>query len=240
MISFQSKAWLEKKGKFLLGEGYAQLLRLIDQTQSINEAAQRMNMSYRHAWGILREISDALGEDVVVSMRGGRGGGSSQLTESGKRILEEYSLRKSALENFLKKEAFLKPSLAVDGLIIHQGKLVLIKRKNPPFKGKYALPGGFIEYNERVEEAVVREAEEETGLKTGIKSLIGVYSAPDRDPRGHTISVVFQLEVKGGKLKSGSDAEDVELFDLKKLPKLAFDHDVIIKDALAEWDTGLV
>jgi 8-oxo-dGTP diphosphatase len=130
----------------------------------------------------------------------------------------------------LDNKGFLKPSLTVDGIIIHKNKLVLIKRGRPPFKGKYALPGGFVEYNEKVEEAVVREMEEETGLKTEISGILDVYSDPKRDPRGHTISVVFELEVIGGKLRSGSDAREVKLFTFTKMPKLAFDHDEIVKD----------
>jgi 8-oxo-dGTP diphosphatase len=233
MTSFKTKAWLEKKGNFVIGEGYALLLRKIEDTGSINEAAKHMKMSYRHAWGILREISEALGEDVVESSRGGKGGGKSRLTEAGKLILEEYSQRSTGLKKYLKGNEFLKPSLTVDGVVLYKGKIVLIKRKNPPFKGKFALPGGFVEYNERVEEAVVREVKEETGLKTEISSLLGVYSTPDRDPRGHTVSVVFRLEVKGGKLKSGSDAQGVELFEIGKVPELAFDHNEILNDTFA-------
>jgi 8-oxo-dGTP diphosphatase len=154
------------------------------------------------------------------------------LTKAGKKLLEEYTRGISSLEDFLDNRGFLKPSLTEDAVIIQKKKLVLIKRANPPFKGKYALPGGFVEYNETVEDAVVREMEEETGLKTEVKSLLGVYSDPNRDPRGHTVSVVFELSVKGGKLKSGSDAREAKLFSFDKIPKLAFDHDKIIEDFL--------
>jgi len=122
------------------------------------------------------------------------------------------------------------PSLTVDGIVILEDKLVLIKRARPPFEGMYALPGGFVEYGETVEEAVVREVREETGLGTTIKGLVGVYSDSDRDPRGHTISVVFELEVIDGELKGGDDAASAELFMLDNLPKLAFDHEKIIHD----------
>ena len=122
------------------------------------------------------------------------------------------------------------PALTVDGIIIIDGKLLLIKRGNEPFKGQYALPGGFVEVGERVEEAVEREAKEETGLDTEVQDLLGVYSAPDRDPRGHTVSVVFSLEVIGGRMKAGDDASDIGLFDLDALPELAFDHSKIIDD----------
>ncbi len=122
-----------------------------------------------------------------------------------------------------------KPSIAVDGIITKGGKILLIKRKNEPFKGKWALPGGFVEYGERVEEAVLREIKEETGLNAKIKKLLGVYSDPNRDPRGHTISIVFILEAEG-EAKGGDDAEEAKFFDLKKLPSLAFDHKKIVDD----------
>jgi len=122
-----------------------------------------------------------------------------------------------------------KPSIAVDGIITKDEKILLIKRKNEPFKGKWALPGGFVEYGERVEEAVLREIKEETGLDAKIKKLFGVYSDPNRDPRGHTISIVFILEDKG-KVKGGDDAEEAKFFELKKLPPLAFDHKKIVDD----------
>ena len=128
------------------------------------------------------------------------------------------------------------PKLTADGVILKAKKILLVKRKNEPFKGKWALPGGFVEYGERVEESVIREVHEETGLKTKIRDFIGVYSNPNRDPRGHTVSVVYILDIQGGELKSGDDATDVKFFNLKDLPELSFDHDLIIRDALREID----
>ncbi|HEC82534.1 MAG TPA: NUDIX hydrolase [Thermoplasmatales archaeon] len=125
----------------------------------------------------------------------------------------------------------MKPNITVDGILIKNKKILLIKRLNEPFKGKWALPGGFVEYGERVEEAVLREFEEETGIKASIKKLIGVYSDPSRDPRGHTISIVFLLEGKGEPY-AGDDAVEAKFFDLEKLPPLAFDHEKIIRDAI--------
>uniref|UniRef100_A0A7C3YCL0 NUDIX hydrolase n=1 Tax=Geoglobus ahangari TaxID=113653 RepID=A0A7C3YCL0_9EURY len=122
-------------------------------------------------------------------------------------------------------------TLTVDAIIPYKGGIVLIKRKNEPFKGYYALPGGIVEYGERVEDAVVREVREETGLECKIKKLVGVYSDPERDPRGHFVSICFLMEVVGGELRASSDAEDVKIFKLKELPKLAFDHEKMIKDA---------
>ena len=127
---------------------------------------------------------------------------------------------------------YKSPKLTADGLVMKDKKILLIKRKNYPFKDKWALPGGFVEYGEKTEDAVVREIFEETGLKTKIKHLIGVYSDPDRDPRWHTVSVVYLLEICSGKLKSGDDASDAKFFDLNQLPELSFDHNNIIKDAV--------
>ena len=127
----------------------------------------------------------------------------------------------------------MKPSIAVDGVLIKNGKILLIKRKNEPFKGKWALPGGFVEYGEKVEDAVLREFQEEVGIKAKIKKLLGVYSDPKRDPRGHVISVVFLLEAEG-EPKAGDDAADAKFFSLDELPPLAFDHEKIIKDAIRE------
>lgn len=125
---------------------------------------------------------------------------------------------------------YKSPKLTVDGIIVDNGKIVFISRKNPPFKDSWALPGGFVEYGEKVEDAIVREVLEETGLETKIKCLFGVYSDPSRDPRGHTVSVVFVLDVVGGALCSGDDAKSVKFFDLDRLPDLAFDHEKIVDD----------
>ena len=124
------------------------------------------------------------------------------------------------------------PKLTVDGIILKDEKILLVKRKNDPFKGKWALPGGFVEYGEKTEDAVAREVLEETGLKTTVDKTIGVYSDPNRDPRGHTITVVYRLNIKGGELKSGDDASDAKFFDVNQLPELSFDHDKIIENAL--------
>ncbi len=123
-----------------------------------------------------------------------------------------------------------RPRAAVDALIVIESKLVLVKRGHEPYLGLHALPGGFVEVGERTEDAVRREVLEETGLQTKVASLFGVYSSPDRDPRGHTISIVYELEKIGGDLKSGSDAADVQLIPLKDVPELAFDHGEIVAD----------
>jgi 8-oxo-dGTP diphosphatase len=123
------------------------------------------------------------------------------------------------------------PLLAVDAAIIFQKGIVLIRRENPPFQGCYALPGGFVEVGETVEDAVRREAREETGLQIDRLHLIGIYSDPGRDPRGHVVSAAFLARGQGD-LAPGSDARTAVVFPLECLPPLAFDHDCIIRDAL--------
>ncbi len=123
-----------------------------------------------------------------------------------------------------------KPILTVDVVIRFKGGVVLVKRKNKPYQGKWALPGGFVNYCERVELAAVREAREETGLRIRLQKLLGVYSDPERDPRGHTVSVCFLARQVGGKLKAASDAGEVKIFKKIQWKKLAFDHGQILKD----------
>jgi len=118
----------------------------------------------------------------------------------------------------------------VDAVIVERGKILLIRRRFEPFKGRWALPGGFVDDNETVEQAVEREALEETGLKVKVKKIIGVYSDPRRDRRGN-ITVAFLVKFVGGELGKGDEAEEVKWFKLDELPPLAFDHAKIIKDA---------
>ncbi len=127
---------------------------------------------------------------------------------------------------------YKSPKLTVDGIIVKDKEVLLIKRKISPFKGKWAFPGGFVEYGEKTEDAVIREVFEETNLKTKIMELIGVYSDPARDPRGHSVTVAYRLKIESGVLKSGDDASDVKFFSLKQLPDLSFDHEDILKDAI--------
>lgn len=130
------------------------------------------------------------------------------------------------------------PALTTDCVIFDgKGRVLVIRRGNPPFKGGYALPGGFVEIGETVEEACRREVLEEVGLTVGDLRLIGVYSDPARDPRGHTVSVAFLTVLPGVSApKAGSDAKSVEwVRDWRNLP-LAFDHAQILADAEALAD----
>jgi 8-oxo-dGTP diphosphatase len=130
------------------------------------------------------------------------------------------------------RNKIVTPLLAVDAVILFARGIVLIKRDNPPFAGSYALPGGFVEVGETVEAAAAREACEETGLVIELQGLVGIYSNPARDPRGHVVSAAF-LARGSGVLLAGSDARYAKVFPLESLPPLAFDHDEIIRDALS-------
>jgi ADP-ribose pyrophosphatase YjhB (NUDIX family) len=107
------------------------------------------------------------------------------------------------------------------------GGIVLIERKNPPYG--WALPGGFVEYGESLEEAARREALEETGLTVRLKGQMHTYSDPGRDPRHHTITTVF-IGHGDGTLRAGDDARKAAIFARNKMPTLAFDHSEILND----------
>jgi len=126
------------------------------------------------------------------------------------------------------------PSLTVDIIMKRKdNSVILIRRKKEPFKEHWALPGGFLEYGETAEHAAIREMKEETGLDIEIIKLVGVYSDPSRDPRGHVISIAFLAKEVGGDLTASDDAKAVKVFKITEIPKnLAFDHAKIIKDAL--------
>jgi 8-oxo-dGTP diphosphatase len=125
------------------------------------------------------------------------------------------------------------PLLTVDCVVFNKDSVVLIRRSFEPFRGWYALPGGFVDINESVEEACSRELKEETGLEINSKSLqlIGVYSNPKRDPRRHTVSVAFLGQTDTNKMQAGDDASSVELVKDWKNKNIAFDHMQIITDA---------
>ncbi|MGB9668462.1 MAG: NUDIX domain-containing protein [Thermosulfidibacteraceae bacterium] len=128
----------------------------------------------------------------------------------------------------MKIEVYRNPIPTVDIIIEYQGGIVLVRRKNPPIG--WALPGGFVEYNETLEEAAVREAKEETGLDVTLKRQFHAYSDPKRDPRFHTITVVFIAEGRGT-LKAGDDAKEAKTFNYEDLPQdIVFDHRDIIED----------
>lgn len=124
------------------------------------------------------------------------------------------------------------PSLTVDALIVDSARgVVLIRRRNPPFQNAWALPGGFVDVGEDCAEACRREALEETGLEVETVDLVGVYSDPERDPRRHTVSVVYLCRVTGGRLQGGDDAAEARWFAEVRDVELAFDHGHVLADA---------
>lgn len=121
----------------------------------------------------------------------------------------------------------LNPLPTVDIIIETGGGIVLVKRKNPPHG--WALPGGFVDYGESLDDAAVREAFEETGLEIRLKRQMHTYSDPARDPRHHTITTVYVAEAYGPP-KAGDDAAEAGVFSRDTLPELAFDHGKILED----------
>ncbi|HEX4894385.1 MAG TPA: NUDIX hydrolase [Hyphomicrobiaceae bacterium] len=125
------------------------------------------------------------------------------------------------------------PLLTADCVVLDaRDRVLLIRRGRPPFEGHYALPGGFVDVGEPVEEACRRELLEETGVKAGRLTLIGVYSAPDRDPRFHTASAAFLTRVRRADAKAGDDAAAAEWVENWRRLDFAFDHKLILRDAM--------
>ncbi len=126
---------------------------------------------------------------------------------------------------------YQNPIPTVDIIIETEKGIVLIKRKNPPYG--WAIPGGFVDYGESLEEAAIREAKEETGLDVELVRQFHTYSNPNRDPRQHTITTVYIAKAKGVP-KAGDDAADLGIFTQDNLPSpLVFDHSQILADYFA-------
>jgi 8-oxo-dGTP diphosphatase len=222
---------LKKAGETIIDVRRALFLEKVEETMSLDTATDMSGVPLGEAKVWLQSMEAAIGTDVVAFSCDG----AVRLTEGGKALLEEFRTRSrmacSQVQNLWKK-----PWVTTDGIILIGDRVVLIKRGKEPFKGMYALPGGIVEYGETVEECVVREMEEETGLRTEVLDLVGVYSAANRDPRGHFITLAFNLRVVGGSLRGGDDAAEAALFRLDELPELAADHFAILTEALSKND----
>ncbi len=189
----------------------------------------------------LKQFSDMIDKDVfdildyrsAVNSRQSYGGtASDNVSEVIKEIEKELEIKH---DNTIKcprcsypVKIYKNPVPTVDIIIEMEGKVVLVRRKNEPYG--WAIPGGFVDFGESVEDAAKREAKEETNLNISIKGLLGVYSNPDRDPRIHTISTVF-VAVSQGIPKAGDDALEIGLFDKDSMPEnIVFDHRDILID----------
>jgi len=136
-----------------------------------------------------------------------------------------------------------RPAVTADIAVLRLDELpelMLIQRKDPPFEEMWALPGGFMEMEETLEEAARRELKEETGIRAGELIRFDTYDKPGRDPRGRTITQVFVMIWKQemGLPKAGSDAARLQWFGLNKLPELAFDHKQIVADVIGMIKEG--
>jgi 8-oxo-dGTP diphosphatase len=136
------------------------------------------------------------------------------------------------------------PALAVDGAVLvrrpepdggARTHILLIERGGEPFAGSWALPGGFVDYGEDPDVAVTRELAEETGLRDLPLRQFHTFGGPDRDPRGHTVSVIYVAELVGDlpPVAGGDDAARARWFPVDELPPLAFDHDRVLARLLA-------
>lgn len=133
------------------------------------------------------------------------------------------------------EKKYKNPIPTVDIIIEYEDNIVLIKRKNPPYG--LALPGGFVDEGESLEDAAVREAKEETNLDVKLLDLLYVYSNPNRDPRMHTVSAVFTAIGKGA-LAAADDAADALLIHNSIPEEMAFDHALILEDYFIWKNTG--
>ena len=144
---------------------------------------------------------------------------------------------------------YRNPALTVDGVVLlrHPSdargasfSVLLVERGNEPFRGMYALPGGFVDYGEDIEDAIHREIEEETGLSGLSFRQFQTFGHPDRDPRGHTVSIVYVGLIAGPtpEVTGGDDAASAAWFPVTELPELAFDHARILSEVLAAQTPG--
>ena len=130
-----------------------------------------------------------------------------------------------------------RPSVTVDIILFRRAparpEVLLIKRAREPFKGMWAFPGGFVDLDESLEEAAARELKEETGLRAIQLQQVGAFGDPGRDPRGHTVSIVFTAVIDDShKAKAADDAAEARWHSALRPPALAFDHKKILRLAL--------
>lgn len=129
---------------------------------------------------------------------------------------------------------FPRPAVTTDAVIFRPSRraVLLVRRADEPFEGEWALPGGYVDQDEDLLASVRRELEEETGLVVDDLEQLRAYGTPGRDPRGHTVSIAFVGRDEGQEPEAADDAEEAKWWSVDDLPDLAFDHDVIISDAV--------
>jgi len=131
-----------------------------------------------------------------------------------------------------------RPAVTVDVVVFatvqQRPSVLLVRRAEAPFQGCWAIPGGFVEMDESLEAAAQRELAEETGVRDVAIEQIGAFGDPDRDPRGRTITVAYGAVIYGAPPahQAGSDAAEAQWFPVDALPKLAFDHDLVLRTAI--------
>jgi len=121
-------------------------------------------------------------------------------------------------------------TVCIDALITQGTQVLMIKRKHSPFKDMWALPGGKLEENETLEECLVREVKEETGLGVTSFKMLDVYSKPGRDPRGHYVSVLYKVTEYSGEIQAGDDAASARFMFISSKTELAFDHKQMLEE----------
>jgi len=142
---------------------------------------------------------------------------------------------KNNKKNYNEQKQHESRPTTIDVVVVKENKILLVKRKNQPYKDKWALPGGFVKINEDTLSAAKREVKEETGVSIEILGIIGVYSDPKRDER-HTISIAylgFPLNPNSKLKPQKNETKEVKWFEIDKLPELAFDHKQIVEDAIS-------
>ncbi|MGC8574100.1 MAG: NUDIX domain-containing protein [Thermoplasmata archaeon] len=181
---------------------------------------------------ILRIFKKINGESQAII----ESNGDYQLTDEGIVLFEEIK-RITSVSKFYAVHPYIRPAVTVDGIIFYGEDIVLIERGNEPFKGKKALPGGYVSYNEKVENAFLREMKEEIGRDIKEMKLFTVVSDPGRDPRGHTVSIVFSGHIDQPPI-AGDDAAKAFLLPLSESLKIemAFDHQEIIRKFVSSKD----
>lgn len=138
--------------------------------------------------------------------------------------------------------AYPRPSVTVDMIVVrllnNSQHILLIERKDEPFKDQWALPGGFVDIDEGIEDAAYRELKEETSISDIKLNQFRTFGKPGRDPRGRTISIIYfgELVNENQKIEAGDDAKKLKWFSIESLPKLAFDHLQIIESFLSKED----